>query len=174
MLSEGSGDFLICDEITSQKLSKIKLENNIATYPSNLPPLEIVFAAKDENLINEINNALGKLETKNTYELLYNKWYGVKEAKSASWYVYTIIAIIAAIIILLLFIIYILKKMVHKATLESKSSYNKILELNQSINFLIKNSNVEIFIYDDQEMMLYSLEGEDYIKKSLLEDKTEI
>ena len=171
LLAEGTGDYLICDEVSSRQLSKLKINNNIASYKSSIPPLKVVFVSKDEALINDINNALGVLNSKNTYSIIYNKMYGPKEQKGTQWYIYSIILSVLAILTVLVFIIFILRKLVRKATRESKEAFNKIRELNHSISLLIQNSKVDIYIYDINEMILYTLEDDNYRKKQITEDE---
>ena len=133
--------------------------------------MKVVFVSKDEALINDINNALGVLNSKNTYSIIYNKMYGPKEQKGTQWYIYSIILSVLAILTVLVFIIFILRKLVRKATRESKEAFNKIRELNHSISLLIQNSKVDIYIYDINEMILYTLEDDNYRKKQITEDE---
>ena len=97
--------------------------------------------------------------------------YEPKEQKGTQWYIYSIILSVLAILTVLVFIIFILRKLVRKATRESKEAFNKIRELNHSISLLIQNSKVDIYIYDINEMILYTLEGDNYRKKQITEDE---
>ena len=171
LLKEGVGDYLVCEEIASKNLSQLKASNNISTYQSNFSPLEVCFVSKDGTLINEINNALGKIKSNGTYDILYNKWFGVKIDKPRKWYISLILGIIGVVIIILLSSIYILKRLVTKATNQSKRSYDKIAELNQSISLLIRNGKIEVFMYDLQEMALYTLHEGEFIKNSIRIDE---
>lgn len=171
LLAEGVGDYLLCDEIASKTFSQLKTTNNIATYQSNLPTLDFCYASTNEDLINNINMAIGKVKSNNTYEIIYNKWLGAKDEKPASWYVIWILIAVVIIIIFLVCTVFLLRKLVRKATLESKKSYNKIVELHQSINLLIRGGKMEIFMYDTREMMLYTLNNEDFTRQPITKDE---
>ncbi len=171
LLTEGYGDYFIADEILSKNISDEKSKYNIVTYKSELPPFELYYASTDENLIKSINRGLGKLHSDKTFDYIYDKWFGIEKTKSKTWYIYLSLILIISILILVWIVIYIYKKLLRKAINKNKKAYNKIYELNQSLNLLARSSHLEIFMFDIHEQMLYYLEKGEFTKKPLREDQ---
>ena len=161
MLSGGEGDFALCMNANADKIVSECGLTNLHSVASGLLPQELFFASSNPALIMQINRAINALIRNGEYHQIYHKWYGKDESVYMDYFYWTL-GVLAAVALLSFFVFILLRIRIKKATTKIKASNARIMNLNQLTNILIGESEIDIFLYDIREDLLYVLKNGDF------------
>ncbi|MGL5683812.1 MAG: transporter substrate-binding domain-containing protein, partial [Marinifilaceae bacterium] len=161
MVADGKVDYMLIDDLALHEFL-----DNIEKYNLVLSPLEgntfdLCFSSENKELIEEVNGAIQELKSNGTIGFLHDKWFYKKENKLS--YLYGVLCFLLLLLAVMLIIIYILRKVlkVNKRDVDTAQAHNE--ELSIVLNILMKNSNIEIYMFEEPTKNLFILKDGSFV-----------
>ena len=163
MLADGYGDYYICDKQEALSTFADIESLDLTSCNSFLPNTNLAFMASNKNILNDIDDALGKFMVSDDYEILHSKWFSVNNDSFFIKHIKTLLIAISLIASIILLLNFILRRRVKITTKNINDVSAKLKELNHSFNMAIENAKITIFIYDIITDKLTYIENGKYI-----------
>ncbi|MDD6211092.1 MAG: transporter substrate-binding domain-containing protein [Bacteroidales bacterium] len=118
LLLSGKHDAILCSELEAFYAMKQTGAKGLVIGDIGIPPQNYALAVKrnNDNLLYELNIGLQQLKASGVYDQIYNKWFGIYEAKRYGKPLFVALCIILTVVVLLLLFVWLLRKQVSKAT----------------------------------------------------------